>query len=1128
MNGPVQESADETVADHQWRVEELQLVNWGGFSGHHQIAFSPAATLLSGASGTGKSTLLDAYLAVMMDSNTPFNGASNDATIGRVRGSDQRSLVSYLRGKTDTTRDASGELSDQLLRGVDSATWGALAVTFIKDQRRYTVARLYYVPRSAIKDGDITRKMCTVDGYLDLRDVEPFAPGKFDKRAVKARFAHLDMHGTYNEFAQEVFVDLGIGAHGDGSKALRLLARIQAGHKVSTVDDLYKSLVIEKPPTYGAADDATAHFADLKDAYDAMATEEKKVAVLNELPDLHRHLEQAQDNEQLIDTFGIASSGDTPFVLWRLLTEHGLLTAAEDRNREERGEAETKRDTAQERLSDLQIRFRKAQEDLSSNASHALIQQLDDDISRLETNERNARSQRAIFDERTGRLGLRIDGQDDFIAAQELSRQFLADFDEKLGRATKNKNDLLRQQVAPLDEKRRLRDEHEDLAGGREGRMDRGLHLSRLQIAEATGIDPKDLPFAGELIDVLPEEKHWRKAIETTLFGVARVLLIDSDDLDRVSRLIDPLRLPHRVNYEGIDLGRFVQLPRDPSYVSGKLAYKDSPFTSWVQERITARNTDALCVDRPEDLGGGGRRVTVNGQTRQDRAGAHGELRAPFVIGFSSKERLEEIAERLAELDDELDALDPLLTAADAELRKLYEDKSAHDTLRTTSWHTIDHEGVAAGIQNLRDQRQEVLDADDALGKLQKAHDDLEREVREQGGILHDAEKWLAELESDRGRLIRRKDPVTTHIEQIERDQSVVLTDRQTDYLGQEYAKVATVDDLGALHEGIRRLRNQLVEQGRDAHDRVTAVTRQLEGIFRRYLDQWPDPNLSPSVENYESFEQILDTIRSTGLHERRTEWAKRLANWSGQDLVPLAGAFSMAISEIQSRLDPINDILRRLPFGARGYRLRIDLRELHRDDLTRFRRELGQLSRANITEFSDEQIQHWFTRLRKFMGLIRKDTREKPNRERDYFLDVRRHIEISAVAYDEDRGGAPITYTSLGGKSGGESQELVAFIVGAALRFQLGDQDDAVPRFAPVFLDEGFVKADSDFTGRSIDAWKGLGFQLIIGAPYGQFTALEPHADLVLYMSKNPGSGLSRVVPLPPVGERPHSEEHR
>lgn len=62
----------------QWRIEQIQLVNWGGF---HQrtatFALHPETTIVTGASGVGKSTVLDAYLALMMPSDVPFNGASN-------------------------------------------------------------------------------------------------------------------------------------------------------------------------------------------------------------------------------------------------------------------------------------------------------------------------------------------------------------------------------------------------------------------------------------------------------------------------------------------------------------------------------------------------------------------------------------------------------------------------------------------------------------------------------------------------------------------------------------------------------------------------------------------------------------------------------------------------------------------------------------------------------------------------------------------------------------------------------------------------------------------------------------------------------------------------------------------
>src|SRR5690348_13706025 len=68
----------------------------------------------------------------------------------------------------------------------------------------------------------------------------------------------------------------------------------------------------------------------------------------------------------------------------------------------------------------------------------------------------------------------------------------------------------------------------------------------------------------------------------------------------------------------------------------------------------------------------------------------------------------------------------------------------------------------------------------------------------------------------------------------------------------------------------------------------------------------------------------------------------------------------------------------------------------------------------------------------------------------RDFYLDVRQHVQITAVQLNQ-AGVEVAVHAARGGKSGGESQELIAFIVGAALRFELGDEDRARPRFAPV-----------------------------------------------------------------------------
>lgn len=69
--------------------------------------------------------------------------------------------------------------------------------------------------------------------------------------------------------------------------------------------------------------------------------------------------------------------------------------------------------------------------------------------------------------------------------------------------------------------------------------------------------------------------------------------------------------------------------------------------------------------------------------------------------------------------------------------------------------------------------------------------------------------------------------------------------------------------------------------------------------------------------------------------------------------------------------------------------------------------------------------------------------------------------------------------------------QEPIAFILGAALLFCLGSETLGKPSFAPVMLDEGFIKADSKFTQRAIKAWSGFGFQVIIATPHGKVESL-------------------------------------
>lgn len=1106
-----------TEGTTQWKAETLQLLNWGGFEGHHTISFSVGATLLSGASGTGKSTLLDGYIALMMPSDTPFNGASNDATVGRARGEAQRNLLSYVRGKTDTGRDAgTNTRRDAVLRGGDGPTWSALAMTFVDDNnRRLTVLRIYLAPRGATKTGNMGMKMATVDGTLDLRDLQPLAAKDFDQADLKARFPGLTPHRTYTELAETLYARLGIGAGGDGEKALRLLARIQTGEQVKTVDQLYKTTVLERPATYVHADRASDHFADLDLAYEAMVTEAHKAELLQSIVSLHDDLQSAQRTVDQIDQLGLDRAGATPFRLWQLTTETSLLTQVINANRIEHKTKAADAEIARQQVNDLEQR----RDDLSRQISQSggdTLTQLEKEINDLRRDLDDAHRARNQFDEHTGVIGgpaARDKTAFDRLLAD--AEQFLSGSEdaEQTLEAEKRK---LYEQAGPLQDKIEKLDEEKTYLTGRDGLIPQHLHLARLRMAEAARIPHTDLPFVAELIDLAPDEETWRKAAEVTLASITRVMLVDDEKLERLSRSIDALHLPIRVNFQGVPLKPHQpDGEADPRWISGKLVHKPSPFTHWIRDRVQANGVDALCVDTPEDLAGGGRRVTRNGQTRQGRRGAHGDLADRNVIGFSNQARINEIKIELADLHIKLAAVNEQAGKLSERTRDLNKRRSAYQYLRSIAWRSIDTDDIQTSIDTTQALIDDILQDSDQLRKLQAAAQTVDTELKTARRTQFLVEKERDDLEAEHEKLTEQFGKASADLTAISVGQTVA--DNIASWLNGEFAAVGDVTDLEHFPAGVSRLRDRLTRTRDEARGKISKATNSIEGIFRSYKNQWDDPNLGTTMLSYQAYRDIYDDIIQAGLHERRDVWKRRLAKWSGEDLVPLNGAFDTAIDLIEERLQPVNAILASLPFGARRERLEIRLDRKDRDpNVAAFRRELKQLSSGLTQQMSDDDAEQRFVRLRAFMQRIRKpdDSGSRSTAQRDRLLDVRKHIEITAVCLTPD-GVERCIYKELGGKSGGESQELVAFIVGAALRFQLGDESRTRPRFAPVVLDEAFIKSDGEFAGRGVRAWKALGFQLIVGAPFDKVTALEPHMDLLLVTTKDPATQYSYVTTL-------------
>lgn len=1075
----------------QWIAEDLQLINWGGYDGHHRLRFSPEATMLCGGSGSGKSTLMDAYIALMMPHTTPFNGASNGGVTGRARGDEQRNILSYGRGKLDETRTEEGT-HVRVLRGDNADTWTAVAMTWADhDGTRFTAVRGWYIPAGARSLEETVRIRATVEGSFDIRELEQAAAQRFADSSV--RQSGLETLSTDREFSSRIHTVLGIGAAGAGSAAMNLLARIQAGQQITTVDELYKRMVLEEPETLATADAVVSHFDELETTRQQMVTAQKQVRALQPIRQMRSRIEEAAQQLQLIDQIGQFNE-DSPAELWRTSHRLQLLRAVETELQTAARAAENELRTCQA-AADAAEAERDAQAEVIRKSGGDRLETAERELAAAQRKLSDVQDQRVRFDEITANLSEQITTAADFTALHRQARTALEDPAAKreVREAyvqARSKADALAKQVKELEAER-------DHTAQRTHNIPSALHESRRLLAQAAGLEETDLPFVAELIEVGTEYEPWREAFNLALGGFATTVLIDQEQLSSFREAINTVNTPVRLRYQAVGTDITPHIPADSATLPGRLEYRTTPVTGWLQQRLT-QQFNFTCVDSAAQLTQYSHALTITGQVSQGSRGSHGGQGRANVLGFSSRRRHNQLGEEIAVVSSELENARAKEREAADQLDSADARFDAYSKILELRWEQIDVATATSEQRRWEKIISEITEGSPKIAAWQQQITQLKQKAAQRQEETGRAKGRQAEI-NQRWALITDQVDAAQQVLDVAEDQGSHLTQEQNAYLvarftaadGEETTtgtqKLEKFD--AACATASRRLR----EDQRAAQQVVAEQREHLRRTLESFLENWPNPNLRADPDtSVKDFESILERLETSGLHELEAEWRNSLLQLSGNDLTNLDSVLGRSLRQIRERIEPINTIMADLPYYDSDHRLRISARESQSEARRNFRRDLREVRSLIETAAEDTQREEAYQRMSRLISRIRRNAPDFTD-----LIDVRQHVRISAEKIHAATGEHVALYDHIGEKSGGESQELIAFIVGAALRYQLGDADAKRPRYAPVFLDEALIKADAHFTQRAIGAWRGLGFQLIIGAPNDKYSAIEPHVDV-------------------------------
>lgn len=1067
--------AKEQRGDDQMRLRDMQLFNWGTFSGYLRINIADEGYLFVGPSGSGKSTILDAHASLMTPPRwVDFNVAAREAE----RRSKDRNLLTYVRGAWAQQTSESGEYASQFLRA--DTTWSAAAETYRDESGKVVVlAQVIWVRGKSTSPGDVKKLYLVLEREFDLRELKFFADHDFDVRRFKFDLPDAFVRDEFSAYQERFRRLLGI----ESERALRLLHKTQGAKNLGDLNEFMRDFMLDPPNTFELAEKLVQQFDELNDAHRAVVSARRQIETLTPARNESMLLDKARQQKSELDELSLGVDGYKERQRKRLLDE----AIARTRTALEGQIQETAALEQQETAAFTELR---SLQDQRAEKGGSLLEELQEQLKTAEKLREKRGLKRTAIAQACRVMGWTLpENATNYAERKDAAKSLVHQSNDVSTQFEEQKIALSIQLTDTGKELEKTKQEVAALERQRSNIPSRMLNV-RERMARELGIPEEKLPFAGELMEVRKEDAEWRGAIERVLNGFAQSLLVDEKHYSQVASYLNTTHIGERVVYYKTMNQSAAQRSIGPDSLIRKLQFAQVPQTEWVREELKS-HFDYECAASVQAFRNAHRAITREGQVKHNatRHEKNDRFRvddqSKWVLGMDNASKRAYFQNLAFQQATEWERLRAALVALDDERNKAQDKTKACVLLANTEWDELDVNASLAQIDALQKRIEREQQSRPDLGKLD---DDIKRQ-EEQYNIARDAhsngkasvtslENWLTDYT---GKLNRLRDELL----------SVALTPLQSNGLEARYGKYPhelSLDNLdAATTQVVRGIGVDVGEVRTEIQNLVTGIERHLEEFGRN----WPAEagGLDPKIDSAPDFFAKLERLERDGLPEYEERFLKLLREQSEQNLTRLSTQLDQERKAIRDRMTLVNDSLSTAQFGQGTY-LVIDTSDRLLADVTAFKQQL----RSAMSNMLSQDASGAEQRFEVISSLVKRlASQETPDKNwRNLVLDVRQHVEFIARELDMD-GIEQEVYRSGAGKSGGQRQKLAATCLAAALRYQLGGQDRALPRFCTVFLDEAFDKADAEFTTMAMNIFKTFGFQMVVATPMKSVMTLEP-----------------------------------
>lgn len=1100
-----------------FKPDYMEVWNWGTFNDKvYRMTPHGNNSLLTGANASGKSTLIDALLALLVPlQNKRFYNQSSGA---EKKGN--RTDITYFFGNYGQQQE--GESGATSLKLRDKSARSVLLATFNNSDGRvvtlfqvryYSGEELRTVYGMAHKHLTISQNFATFDsnGVWRKRLEKELNTGS-SKRIVE----FFNGPKAYEEKMLLVF-----GMRSD--KALTLFNQIVGVKVLNDLDSFIRDNMLEERDAEEKYKELRENFQNLMDAKTNIEKTKEQIRQLEPIDRLaedvlliEKSIKELQSEKDIISYwFAVRTVKLCQEHLERCKSELCQLDdTIKANNAEKRRLDETK--------SSLEVA-------INSDSVGQQIKDIEKEIQnikeRFEERKKNEEKYNTLIHKLELPQGVdsstfqsnKVTFQKKKVALQELLDNELAERKRHL----QNEKEDIEANIKNHFETIKYLREHKNNISGRVAEI-------RDEIIQHIGATADEIPFIGELIRLKDDERKWESAIERILHNFALRLIVPEKYYRQVNEYVNNHNLRGRIVYQRYNydaaLREFVNRHAQDNSLLNKIEFKpNAQYIDWIEDRLYSE-FNYTCVDTLEDFNHINEKAVTKEGLIKAKGGKHEKDDRPeisrrehYVLGWDNREKI-------AAIKKEYDNLCRQVTAKKEEINELNNKRKETEERKETfsrlldfeKFDDIDWQSYSIRINEKNEEKKQLESTNDRVKTLQQQLEKVKQTISEiedrkenlygSKALLQKDEEETQKRCSDNTNALASMNPVD--VDEFENNHSELLLVGLADMVARHKSLQNDIDN---------KIKNKQTEKNKkenEGRSKIIIFKNPSEEITTKFRDWRSDVNSLPdSVELISEYQTFLKKLNEEALPSFEKRFNKYLHETVINNIYTFRQFFKDWESLINKTINQLNSYLRDINFNVypETY-IQLESSKKRNVNINEFVQMLEKAipNMREINSTIDGQRIHFEQHV---LPLMQRLEDEKWRKE---VMDVRARFSYKAVEHYKADDQKRNTYESMGQLSGGEKAQLTYTILGSAIAYQFGlTKHGCDSSFRFIAIDEAFRAQDEDKARYLISLCKQLHLQLLVVTPSDNIHIVEGDISYVHYVERKGNTSVLYNMPI-------------